>query len=491
MVFLGWAGRIFWGAEWLLSETPPSDDSIKPRSEVFFCGFFANIVDRQTIPHIFSGVIIDFSVGNFRSFREEQRLSFIASNYDKDLPGNLVDLKLPGLNGVKLLKAVGLYGANGSGKTNLLRALRFLGWFVENSATVLDEGDETGVEPFRLSSETPDQPGEFVLRFVVAGVRFHFALIVNRRQVLYESLSAFPEGVERVWYERAWNDERGEYEWSPKRPVSFKREAKIVSFTRRNALFLSTAAKWNNRQIAPVYRWFKQHLRFLGLNSAYPTRSPDFTTEFMRRGPKEHDQIVRLLRHGDLGIRAARTCERELNRDDLPPGFPDDDIAEKILKDRELKRLEVAFSHQGVGGAHSLSWAEESSGTQTLFALAGPWLDILENGWVAGVDEIESSMHPAMVVELLKLVFDPDLNRNNAQILFTTQNPLLLDQTLLRRDQIWFTDKDDEGGTHLYPLTDYKPRKGESLIRGYLVGRYGAVPFIPRGLLGKENSDGE
>jgi AAA15 family ATPase/GTPase len=95
-----------------------------------------------------------------------------------------------------------------------------------------------------------------------------------------------------------------------------------------------------------------------------------------------------------------------------------------------------------------------------------------------------------MVVELLRLVFDPEINRGGAQFIFTTHNPLLLDPTLLRRDQVWFSDKDDEGATHLYPLTDYKPRKGESLARGYLAGRYGAVPFIPDGLLGKEEEHG-
>src|SRR5690606_37267719 len=125
--------------------------------------------------------------------------------------------------------------------------------------------------------------------------------------------------------------------------------------------------------------------------------------------------------------------------------------------------------HRGVAGReYPLSWQQESSGTQKLFSLAGPWFETLRNGYVVGVDEIESSMHPNMVVELLRLVFDPEINSGGAQFLFTIHDPLLLDPTLLRRDQVWFADKDDEGATHLYPLTDYKPRKGESLTRGYL-----------------------
>ena len=115
--------------------------------------------------------------------------------------------------------------------------------------------------------------------------------------------------------------------------------------------------------------------------------------------------------------------------------------------------------------------------------LAGPWMDILSRGRVVCIDELETSMHPHMVRELLRLFFDPSVNTGGAQVIFTTHNPLLLDTTLLRRDQVWFTDKDAKGAAHLYPLTDYSPRKGESLIRGYLSGRYGALPFIPAGLL--------
>jgi uncharacterized protein len=122
--------------------------------------------------------------------------------------------------------------------------------------------------------------------------------------------------------------------------------------------------------------------------------------------------------------------------------------------------------------------------TQRLFELAGPWLDTLDQGYTVCVDELETSMHPLMVRELLRLIFSAEENAKGAQILFTTHNPLLLDPSLLRRDQVWFTDKDADGAGHLYPLTDFQPRKGESLVRGYMSGRYGAVPFVPEGLLG-------
>jgi AAA15 family ATPase/GTPase len=125
---------------------------------------------------------------------------------------------------------------------------------------------------------------------------------------------------------------------------------------------------------------------------------------------------------------------------------------------------------------------EESAGTRRFFAIVGPWLDILENGYTAFIDEIETSLHPILVRELLKLLFSPKHNSKGAQIIFTTHNPLLLDTTLMRRDQIWFTEKTPAGATELYPLTDFQPRKDELVAKGYLAGRYGAIPYIPQGL---------
>lgn len=428
-------------------------------------------------------MIIDFSVANFRSFRGEQRISFVASNQYKDLPENLID---PGLEGaefknLRLLKGLALYGANAAGKTNVLHALRFLAHMVEDSATDLDEGDPTGVEPFALAKDMGTEPSEFTLRFVVEGVRYHFVLVLNKERVLFESLSAFPKGREQVWYEREWNGETDTYAWSPARPTDYRRDPNRVKYTRANALYLSTAVKFNDEQLKPIYLWFKEKVCFLRLNAHFPPLSPRFTVKRVMEDANDRARITRLLQHADIGILSAKANERELTRGDLPMDMPEA-VVEKILENN--KHFEITLGHRGAEGAEfTLPWEEESSGTQQLFALAGPWLDILKNGYFAGLDEIESSMHPSMVSALLKLVFSANANPKGAQLLFTTHNPLLLDTEVMRRDQVWFADKDDEGGTHLYPLTDYKPRNKESLVRGYMSGRYGAIPFIPHGLL--------
>jgi hypothetical protein len=288
---------------------------------------------------------------------------------------------------------------------------------------------------------------------------------------------------EQLWFSRDWIVESGSYKWSPERPTGFRRDPQLEGYTLSNMLFLSKAVASNRQEFEPVFRWFKERLRFLDLSlrSSLGTR---FTLRKMQEQTTLRDHIVELLRYADLGVTNARVIddrppEEEIEKmmRNVPP-----EVRERFLKERFL-RPELA--HRGIGGKDlSLPWDSESAGTHRLFGLAGPWLDILGNGYKACIDELETSMHPLMVRELLRLFFSQKENPKGAQILFTTHNPLLLDATLLRRDQVWFTDKDADGEAHLYPLTDYSPRRGESLVRGYLSGRYGGVPFVPSGLLG-------
>lgn len=429
-------------------------------------------------------MIIDFSVKNFRSLREEQKISFVANTRDHSIPEALIDPELAGteFSKIRLLKSLVIYGANAAGKTNTLKALAFLAQMVENSATDLDEGDPTGVEPFLFEQSSAVKPSEFILRFIVDGVRYHFVLVLSKRRVLYEALFAFPKGRQQVWYERSWDDEMEKYTWEPARPTEYKHDSNLVKYTRGNALYLSTAVKFNDEKLRPIYLWFKDKICMLRLNSDFPPLSPGYTAKQLMEDANKRAQITRLLQHADLGILSAKADQRELTNEDIPDDMPEEIVRQIVSR----KHLKISLGHRGSQGReYSLEWENESSGTQKFFALTGPWLDILERGRIAGLDEIESSMHPLMVHALLRLVLSHKTNQKGAQLLFTTHNPLLLDTGLIRRDQVWFADKDDGGRTYLYPLTDYKPRKKESLVRGYLAGRYGAVPFIPEGLLGE------
>ncbi|HTI71928.1 MAG TPA: ATP-binding protein [Candidatus Limnocylindria bacterium] len=424
-------------------------------------------------------------------------MNFAASNHDKSLPENCIDVDLPGLAGRRWVKGIGLYGSNASGKTTLILALQALGDLVENSSKTTDAKESIRqIEPFALVPGQESVPTAFAVTFVVDRVRYEYRVAATRERVWHESLRAFPKAKEQVWYQRNWRPDTEAYEWSPERPAGFQRDSKLESYTLPNALFLSKAVANNRQELDPVYRWFKERLGFLSLGIRTPFGGT-FTLNELAQKTVLQDQIVELLRHADLGVTAARAVQRRATEEEMPPMFSalQPEVREKFLKQEWLA---PQLSHRGRGSLEvALPWEVESAGTQRLFALAGPWLDILKKGHAVCVDELETSMHPLVVMELLRLFFSQRENHDGAQILFTTHSPLLLAPTLLRRDQVWFTEKDDEGASHLYPLTDFQPRKGESLVRGYLSGRYGAVPFVPAGLLGSfpahqtvENPDG-
>lgn len=433
-----------------------------------------------------NGMILQFSVSNYRCFRKLQTLNLAASSQDKTLSDNCISMDLPGLAGKRWIKGMALYGANASGKTTILEALETLADLVKNSARITDPKEPISqIEPFALCSSQPESPTAFAVAFVTDNVRYEYRVAATRERIWHESLRAFPKKVEQLWFSREWNTESGSYQWSPERPTGFQRDPQLEGYTLSNMLFLSKAVASNRSELEPVFRWFKERLKFMDLSArsrlGLGTR---FTLKRIQEQTLLHGRIVELLRHADLGVTNARVIEERPPEGEVERMFLNvpTEARERMIKDRWLK---PELAHRGSGGTEfPLPWDSESAGTHRLFGLAGPWLDILSNGYTVCVDELETSMHPLMVRELLRLFFSEKENPHGAQILFTTHNPLLLDATLLRRDQVWFTDKDAEGEAYLYPLTDYSPRKGESLVRGYMSGRYSAVPFIPAGLMG-------
>jgi AAA15 family ATPase/GTPase len=431
-------------------------------------------------------MLIQFSVSNYRCFRGLQTLNLTASS-DKDLPENCMKLDLPGLKGKSWLKGVGIYGANASGKSTVLNALRGLRGLVLSSARVTDAMEPVKhIEPFSLDPDEPGVPTAFGVVFLSEGVRYEYRVAATREMIWHESLRAFPSAYEQVWFSRDWDPQTSSYLWTPERPTGFRRDPQLEGYTLRNMLFLSKAVANNRMDLEPIYRWFKEHLRFLDLG-AQKRISHEVTLEFLEDEDATYaKRIVELLRHADIGVRSAGSVETVPLKSILEQKQYVRSVPGNIRAELEKQKFfSPELKHQGSGSSEiALPWNRESDGTQRLFALAGPWLEILDNGLIAFVDELETSMHPLMVRELLRLFMSPKTNSKGAQLIFTTHNPLLLDTTLIRRDQVWFTDKDEEGAAHLYPLTDYSPRKGESLVRGYLSGRYGAIPFIPEGLLG-------
>ncbi len=428
-------------------------------------------------------MLIEFKVANFRSIREEQTFSLVAGNVDKELTGCVIGRELSGLSGVSFLKGAAIYGANASGKSNLINAVNFLTQFVQRSATKMQPGDPTGAEPFKLDRDSASKPSEFEITFVAENNRFVFGFSVTPTRVVEEYLVAYPKGAPQRWYHRTYNAETNAYEWA-KPSTAFKQDKSLQNKTRENSLFLSVGPQFNHVQLTQAFNWFKNNVRFIHL-SADAMLHPGFTAELVTK-PAHHDRIMSLLKSADIGVIDAQIQEKEFDMEVLKKTLSESMLAtlEKEGGMKSMKQVEINLTHKADGMEPvALDFDdEESAGTRRFFSLIGPWTDILDNGHTVFVDEIETSLHPILVKELLKLLLCSKNNPKGAQVVFTTHNPILLDGTLMRRDQVWFTEKSPVGATHLYPLTDYQPRKDEALAKGYLAGRYGAIPFMPEGL---------
>jgi AAA15 family ATPase/GTPase len=434
-------------------------------------------------------VFLQFSVSNFRSLRDLQTLNLGASNHDKSLPENTLSPELPGLKGKRWLKAIALYGANASGKSTLIEAMEALSDWVGQSAKTTDPDEHISfIDPFALDAASAEIPTAFAVTFAVDGVRFEYRVAATKRLILHESLRAWPSSREQIWFERDWNPLTKSHDFSPDNPTGLPRNRDIEQRTLKNMLYLSKAVAENRKEVEAPFRWLVSCFRFMDLSKRAGLGGGFTLNQIDGKGDTLKSKIMEVLKHADLGVVDAATIEKE------PPSTETmkmlQMLAPDLVKDldksgsKRPRFMEPQLFHQGPGNSVTpLEWERESAGTQRFFALIGPWLDFLEKGYTICIDEIETSMHPIMVRELLKLIFNETTNTGGAQVIFTTHNPLFLDSTLLRRDQVWFTDKDDEGISHLYPLTEYQPRQEESLIRGYMAGRYGAVPFVPRGLL--------
>jgi predicted ATPase len=409
-------------------------------------------------------VLIEFRVENHRSIASEQVLGLQAATHESTEPVS----RSVG-SSEKLLPVIALYGANASGKTNVLRALDFMSDVVTMSYRLWDPEDGVPREPFAWG-RMQKNPSTFEAHFFIDGIRYEYGFVADDRRFLEEWLFAYPNGRKQAWFERDVDDFK--FSENLRGENSTAREV-----TRPNALFLSTAAQLKHGQLQPIFYWFRS-IRSLNIQSVRPSAdraSPALAwlkkANRSTANGKTDDRVERfrqLLRHADVGILDFRVDPTRL-------WLGDDE-------DAPAPSSAIKFLHKSKRQDAWLSLDKESGGTQTLVQLAPGIIDALRRGSVLLVDELESNLHPLLAMKLIQLFNDPKTNPKNAQIIFTTHDTNLLGNVagdaLLRRDQVWLTEKNDEGATSLYPLADYKPRKAENLERGYLQGRYGAIPFL-------------
>jgi uncharacterized protein len=413
-------------------------------------------------------MLLEFRVRNYRSIRDEQCLNLVASSADKELAET--HLAATGLKSLpNAVRSAVVYGPNASGKSTLLFALNYMRAVVAESASLIQPGQAYNVQPFKLDPNFAKEPTTFGLTFLIEGVRHEYSFAMTQKRIVSESLLVYRTIKPTELFSRKLAPDAENYEYEFSTYLTGSRKLWQES-TRPNALFLSTAAQLNSELLLPVFRWIVDRIVYLPARAELDN---DLTTAMLSNN-EGRAAICDFLASADISIANIQAVPRKGIRAQLV--IPAGGVAQVNQLQGEF--LFPVFEHSTPKGKANFELDDESEGTRRLYGLAAPVLDVLREGRILVVDELDSSLHTLMVRRLVSMFHSSELNKAGAQLIFSTHDTSLLDSSLFRRDQIWFTEKDDDQATRLYPLSDFSPRKHEALERGYLMGRYGAVPFF-------------
>jgi hypothetical protein len=408
-------------------------------------------------------MLLRFAVSNFRSLRDRQELSFVASTLD-DNASDLIDA--PQVPGRKLLPVLAVYGPNASGKSNLVGAIQWMRAIVLYSHSRGEPGGAIPTQPFSLDPSRADAPSRCDIDFVTNGIRYHYGFDASRNVFDAEWLYSFPHDRKQVLFER--------------NGMAFifgralrGRNQTIAGLTRPNSLFLAAAAQNGHEELASVVSFFRDIV--VG-------EAADHEIAETLANPGTDRRIVEFLKIAGTGVVGYRVRDIHLDVEQNQLVTTLHGIIANQLKDTDLNfpdyRKELQLAHPGINGEHVFfQLHNESLGTRRLLRILIPAFKALDTAGSLVIDELDASLHTKACELVLALFSQSATNPKGAQLLLTTHDTNLLYSAHLRRDQVWLTEKDPKGATTLYPLTDFRTRKTDNLERGYLQGRYGAVPF--------------
>ncbi len=393
-------------------------------------------------------MILEFCVTNYMSIKDDLKLSFIATSL-KESTVEPNDLFPVGDTGISLVRSAVIYGANASGKSNVLKAFDFFKRFIISSFKDSQAGEAIEVENFRLNATTAVEPTTMEATFTDGDFIYRYGFEVDNKAVrvewLYKRASKKRAKEMEVFYR-----DGNETTVHPKSQLL--QELVTKKMVRDNALLLSTAAQFNETTAVNILHWLGDtNILFCSEDEELWKKAIKYLDddELRRR-------ITAFARYADLGIEdITKTGNRIVSHHRQ---YDDDG--------REVNNVSFSFT------------SNESEGTIKYFSLAYPIIDALDNGKRVIIDELDSKLHPLLVKRIVALFNDAKTNPNGAQLLFTAHDTFLLSAGLFRRDQVWFTQKDSFGATELYSLAEYKVRSTSPFEKEYLLGRYGATPLI-------------
>ncbi len=439
-------------------------------------------------------MLLEFSVENFLSFKDRVTLS-LDSSASKKLPSNLIEVS----EKERLLKSAVVYGANASGKSNLVKALFFMRNMVAHSHN-FNIDTRIPVTPFRLDRDCLEKPSCFELKFVHEGVRYRYGFSCDRWRVIEEYLFERPGKREKAVFKRQNSFEKDSSDKGISEfhfPVDKKQQELISSQTIENTLYLSRATQLGYEKTRPVYDFFTGSLQVC-LTPGWE----NYTLERMHSDEAFKARVIEVLKKADFGG-IEEIMVKKLKSPSPAPEFVFEYSPTDAFKSSGPVAGPAAMSASGYGGAYSgvygdsyevrtrhrtesgdsvyFDLREESEGTRKTLTLLGPLFDVMDTGGVLFIDELESSLHPEITRLLIRL-FNSKKN-SQAQLIFTTHDTNLLDNELFRRDQIYFCTKEPNRHTELASLLDFDIRQEIDFERAYLTGRVGGVPIVDETLL--------
>lgn len=434
-------------------------------------------------------MLIGFSVRNFRCFRDEASISLLASNYYKENGDTLISEEVPGMRGARALPVAAMYGPNASGKSTMIAAL------CEMRAAVLSSRGAGGDvsfchQPFVLDDGAMADPTDYTIAFCTSRAvgsdvpgkpaRYEYSFSCSDQGVVAEELRAYFSRMPRKLFSRHV-DRDGEVviEGSATFPIANEVKELVGPHTLILSLFAQSGSSKAGKEARMVTDWFEHKLAVVDRSpGAAPLQM--FSGEILdgARGSDYQRSFIRqMMRQADTGIDSVDVEHIPFDQGDVPEGVKAF-LAPRVidaLRSQPIRR--ISFKHRTAGTVREVP--EESDGTMQLFMLSGYIAQALERGGVLLVDELDASLHPDLANEVISLFLDKRTNPRGAQLIFTAHNPCLMSNELMRRDEFWITQKDDAGAAKLYPISDFKARKGESIQTAYMQGKYAGVPVIP------------
>jgi AAA15 family ATPase/GTPase len=417
-------------------------------------------------------MLLEFSVSNYLSFKHKATLSMLATSIKEHVDTNIFSTER-----YDLLKGAVIYGANASGKSNMVRAMSTMRRLVLQSFEQ-SSADDLDIIPFLLNTDTENKPSFFEAVFLIDNIRYRYGFEVDNNSIRAEWLFEAPKNTEKPLFLR---EEDGIEVMK-----GFPEGRDLEKRTRNNALFLAVTDQFNGKISQKIMKWFNNFISISGLSH----EGYKGVTFGMLEDKQTRKTLLDFYKKLDLGFEEINISKKQFDPKELPSDMPEGLIKQLITDLEGAYKIDIKTIHKKynernkvVGRVEFDMRSQESSGTNKLFNISGPIFDVLNDGGLLVVDELDASLHPLLTLAITKLFNSSEFNRNNAQLIFATHDTNLLCYGNYRRDQIYFVEKDQYGASDIYSLVEYKEdgktiRKDRSFEKDYIEGRYGAIPFI-------------